>query len=543
MRIALTALTPQGPRDVVLNADVHASTGQVAAALRETFAPDEHPAPTLVFPQGGGSPAPSDNGEPRTLWLNGKPLDSEAPVAEVLRDGSVVTTDVRVSAATALAEPAGVAELRVIGGPNAGSVYRLGPGTYTIGSAPSCYVELRMPAVPPLAGSLTISRGRDEPVFEPAGQIDGQAAGQRPMLDGKAVGEARPWPFGGVMRIGTAIVALMRPQVPDAILTPADSGGVTYNRPPRLQRPTPALKIEVPAKPKRDWRTTIMLLSVLVPLVIGGVTVYATRQWTFALFILAGPVLLIPQWLISRGEGGPYRKKRRKYRETMASLATRLEEGRAVDEARRREDNMDPAQILLTATGPRRRLWERRADDPDVLRLRVGTFDGPARVQVVKAADAKQDEDIKLPPVPTAFCVPVAIPLARLGVIGLAGPVNASRALARWFVAQAAVMHSPHDLSIVVLTAEPEASRHWSWVRWLPHTAPRGAEECISLVGADPESAARRVSELLAEVSGRLARAADGKGAGFGAGSGLGAGQGADAAQVAGSELGPKILI
>jgi S-DNA-T family DNA segregation ATPase FtsK/SpoIIIE len=145
----------------------------------------------------------------------------------------------------------------------------------------------------------------------------------------------------------------------------------------------------------------------------------------------------------------------------------------------------------------------------------------------------------------------VSLPLAQLGVIGLAGPVGASRALARWLVAQAAVLHSPRDLAIVVLTAEPEAGPHWNWVRWLPHCAPHGDEDCIALVGTDPDSAARRVSELLAEVTARLAKTAEGGGAGLGGaglgGAGLGGfggpGGGGGAPPIASSDLGPKILV
>ena len=99
------------------------------------------------------------------------------------------------------------------------------------------------------------------------------------------------------------------------------------------------------------------------------------------------------------------------------------------------------------------------------------------------------------------------MPLTTMGVVGLAGPLDASRALARWLVAQAAVLHSPRDLSIVVLAADPAAGPHWNWVRWLPHCAPRGGEDCVALVGTDPDSAARRVSELVTEVTARLATA------------------------------------
>ena len=119
---------------------------------------------------------------------------------------------------------------------------------------------------------------------------------------------------------------------------------------------------------------------------------------------------------------------------------------------------------------------------------------------------------------PAARSVPIALPLPELGVIGLAGPAGRSRALARWFVAQAAALHSPRDLHIVVLAASPQAGADWNWVRWLPHCAPQQGEECLALVGTDPDSAARRVAELVGEVSERMKRASDPRGLGLGFG-------------------------
>ena len=63
---------------------------------------------------------------------------------------------------------------------------------------------------------------------------------------------------------------------------------------------------------------------------------------------------------------------------------------------------------------------------------------------------------------PAARSVPIALPLPRLGVIGLAGPAGQGRALARWLVAQAAALHSPRDLRIVVLAASPQAGAEWN---------------------------------------------------------------------------------
>jgi S-DNA-T family DNA segregation ATPase FtsK/SpoIIIE len=565
MRIALTALTPQGPKDVIVSGDDNANAGQVAEALNEAFSPREHLAPVIMHPRAAWGTLPAGPDPAQSLWIDGKPVRPEAPAAQALRDGAVVTTDSRASGATSLAEPTGVAELRIVGGPGAGIVHRLGPGAATIGSGASCQIQLRVPGVPAHACTVTVSWGLGEPMLEPAipaggpevaegsgaargsGAAGGSApAGPKLLLDGKVVEAARPWPFGGVLRVGTAVLTLVRPEPPDAHLSPAEGSGLAYHRPPRLRSAAPAVKIEVPSEPKKGGRNRAMLFGAAVPVVLGLVMVEVTKEWLFALFMITSPVMMISQWMGDRKKDGKsQRQHARQYREKMTKLTDRLAAVRAADEARRREDAMDPAQILLTATGPRRRLWERRADDADTLRMRIGLFDGPAAIELVREKGSAQDSE--LPPVPVSFSVPVSLPLAQLGVVGLAGPAAASRALARWLVAQAAVLHSPRDLVIVVLTAEPEAGQYWNWVRWLPHCAPRGNEDCIALVGTDPDSAARRVSELLAEVTARLAKTEEGGfgGGGFGGGAGGagGAGGGAGGGRMASSDLGPKILV
>ncbi|MGD0245423.1 MAG: FtsK/SpoIIIE domain-containing protein, partial [Streptosporangiaceae bacterium] len=530
MRIALTALTPRGPADVIISGDDGATAGQVAEALADAFAPQEHLASVIMHPRAAAAGARLAPRGP-VLWAGGQQIAPDTPAARALRDGAVVTTLAGASAATSLAEPGGVAELRVIGGPDAGTVHRLGPGVTTIGSGPGCQVRLQSPGVPAHAATVTVAWGLNVPSLDPAAP-----EGPQLTLDGKPVSEARAWPFGSVLRVSTAVLQLMRPEAPDAHLSPAGTG-LAYHRPPRFRPDLQPVKIAVPAEPKKGHGGgTGLLVSAVVPVIMGGVMVFITRQWLYLLFMLMTPVMVLGNWLGgSKQRGGSQRRKLRAYTAQLAEVETKLEQAKAADEAKRREDAMDPAQVLLTATGPRRRLWERRADDPDTLRMRVGLFDGPAMIQLIPAE--KGVSGSKLPAVPTSFCVPVSMSLAKLGVVGLAGPVDASRALARWMVTQAAVLHSPRDLSIVVLAADPAVGPHWNWVRWLPHCAPRGAEDCVALVGADLDSAARRVTELVAEVTARLARVP----AGQDPGGGLGAGSSAE--PVASSDLGPKILV
>ena len=324
------------------------------------------------------------------------------------------------------------------------------------------------------------------------------------LLDGEAVTATRAWPFGAVLTVGTNMLAVSVPEQPDAHLSPADDGGLAYNRPPRLMPSGRPRRIEVPAEPKRGDKARLQLLSAVIPLVLGLVMVKVLHSWAFAAFMLLSPVMIVGQWVSDRRAGRTsHAKAMRTYRERMTQLHDAIDAERAADEADRRDAAPDPAQVLLTATGPRRRLWERRADDPDFLDLRIGLADLPAHIELIPEKGIAADAE--LPAAPDSRAVPVVLPMPDLGVVGLCGTRAASRGLARWLVAQAAALHSPRDLSIVLLTADPAAAADWDWVRWLPHCAPRLGEDCVALVGTDTGSAARRVAELASLVAQRAA--------------------------------------
>ncbi|MFE7467354.1 FtsK/SpoIIIE domain-containing protein, partial [Streptomyces sp. NPDC057499] len=139
----------------------------------------------------------------------------------------------------------------------------------------------------------------------------------------------------------------------------------------------------------------------------------------------------------------------------------------------------DPAAVLLTALGPGPRLWERGADHPEALVVRLGTTDRA-----------------ELP------VVPVTVGLREAGSLGLAGPRTRLAGLARSVVAQLAALHSPADLEIVLISADrargaQERRSEWAWLGWLPHLRPAHGQDCRLLLAHDRDQAAARVTELV----------------------------------------------
>ncbi|MGO4760154.1 hypothetical protein AB4212_67940, partial [Streptomyces sp. 2MCAF27] len=180
------------------------------------------------------------------------------------------------------------------------------------------------------------------------------------------------------------------------------------------------------------------------------------------------PFLAIANYVTTRRSGKrEYLAGVASYRARRASLEADVRE--KVDRERRlRVDaGPDPATTGLWAVGPGARLWERRRGHPDHLALRVGTV---AQSSLLTIDDSSREDNHRsvnwrIPD------MPVQVDLTADGVVGIAGEREAARALARWAVAQAAVLHSPRDVRVTVLTDMAGASA-WEWVRWLPHARP-----------------------------------------------------------------------
>ena len=145
-------------------------------------------------------------------------------------------------------------------------------------------------------------------------------------------------------------------------------------------------------------------------------------------------------------------------------------------------------------------LWERRPRESDFLSLRVGVADLPASLTVEtpltdgeslpKDAQALLDRHLTLP------MVPATVGLQRVGALGLVGPERCVDGLGMWLALQAAVLHSPRELSIAA-AIDPDQRERWEWLKWLPHT--RG--ELLLPGGQQLAGDTRASQELLSKVA------------------------------------------
>ncbi|RZU16927.1 FtsK/SpoIIIE domain-containing protein [Streptomyces sp. BK239] len=491
MRLSLTVVDPIGgsSADVVLDADPESSVGDIVRELaRHVAGPDRlgshEDAGAEVVPIGGRQ-LPE-----RTVqaFVDGYALDPAANVVgSPLREGAIVS--LRDPAGCLLGEPTGVLEFRVVGGPAAGAVHRLGVGRYDIGSGPAAHLRIDDPELPARAATLSLAIDGECTVTLRGETEDDE---DTPRLDGEPF-TGGDWPLGAQLALGNTLLEVIGYTPPNAALKWSEDGaGLDYNRPPRLRPAERKTHFRLPNPPGEYEARPLPWLMALFPLVGAVVSVMIFGRWYYLIMAVMSPLLLFGNYFMDKKHGRKsHAKQVKEYKEHKERIEREAQEALVVERSDRRQAIPDPAAVLTFGTGPRTRLWERRRTDADHLLLRVGT--GRVRSEVV-LDDPEQDEH-KRQVTWKIEDAPVALPLRDLGVVGIAGPGESAQALGRWAVAQTAVLHSPMDVQFYVLT-DHDARARWDWVRWLPHVRPSGGQDVNVLIGTDSETVSARVGEL-----------------------------------------------
>lgn len=486
MRLTLTVVDPfgGGSADVVLDADPESSVGDIARELARHVGVGG----AQVIPIGQHQAVPP-GGAP-LVYVDGYAVDPSATVVgSPLREGAVVS--LQDPAGCLPGEPTGLVELRVVGGPAAGHVHRLGVGRYDIGSGPAAQLRVDDPELDARALTLSVATDGTCQVTVHTGTDDKNTVS----LDGTKISETDggAWPLGAQIAVGNTLLELGRYSPPNAALKWSDDGiGLDYNRPPRLRPPERQTKFRLPSPPREYEARPLPWLMALTPVVGAVVSVLIFQRWYYLIMAGLSPVLLFANYFMDKKHGRKsHAKQVKEYKEQKERIEKDAQDALVAERQDRRAAVPDPAAVLSLGTGPRTRLWERRRTDRDHLLVRVGTGRLPSEVVL---DDPEQDEH-RRQVTWTIEDAPVALSLRSLGVIGMAGPGDSARALGRWAVAQTAALHSPMDVQFYILS-ENSAQSSWDWVRWLPHARPTGGQDANVLIGTDAETVGARIGEL-----------------------------------------------
>ena len=415
------------------------------------------------------------------LFVNGAPVPAEATLgAAGVRDGAVVSSaPVRPPVPVA---PPGRLALLVASGAAAGASCEV-PDDGIVGrSAP---LELGDDEVSGHHLRIRSSGGRV--TVADAGSTNGTVIAGEPLTVDRGEREVAP---GELIWVGRTALTVTRAPERDAALSDSPEGRWRYSRSPRLLERPRAPRVVLPEPPPEPQKAAFPVLALVLPVLAGVLMAVLMRQLDYLAFVALSPVMMLGNVVTERRRGNSgYRQRvadfKQRHEQVQAELATA---GRA-ELGYRRHVHPDPASLLFIATAPSRRLWERQTGDDDFLALRLGTG-------TVRWATGDQGGEMPLRD------APVALSLPECGAAGITGRAADTRALARAMLLSAAVLHSPRDVTITVLTTlGTEAD--WDWLRWLPHARQPDTHPGLVRLGNDAGSIRQRLAELNAVLEGR----------------------------------------
>jgi S-DNA-T family DNA segregation ATPase FtsK/SpoIIIE len=428
------------------------------------------------------------------LWSPGDLALLEAGVHE----GAEVTAGGPASAAPA---PSGAVEVCVVAGLNAGRRTPLGVGAHLVGRAADAAVVLTEPTVSRQHCVLDV--GADGSV-----RLTDRSRGGT-FVDGRPVTE--PVLLGPDSVVETGAVAwVARPSVDGDRLTGTDRfrdvnqhGLINLNRPPRYAPPSEPARLHAPKQPDRAHTAPFSIVAIIAPALMGVVMVAVLKNVAYIAFAALSPVMALGNWWESKHRSTKaLRGDNRRYAADLEAFSEMLATARTTERTRRRHRTPDVAEVVRRASAPSGHLWERRLAHEDFGALCAGIGDADWAPEIDGQGGATQ----RLPSeVGTAVArhgrlisVPMAVEVARGGVVGVVGDRASALAVARSLLTQAAVHHGPADLRVAV-AATAGAAPAWDWAKWLPHTRDhRPGPSDRRLLAATAAEAATLLEGLLA---------------------------------------------
>ena len=441
-------------RDLAVRVGSQTTVGELAASLAK-----------VVWASSSSRAGWSLYSHLRGTWLR----EHDLVASEGLRHGEIVAVAPGGSAgrqgSAAISGGNSVVSLRLVAGPEVGAEVRLSAGEYTIGRAAGSAIQVEDPFV--AAAHARLSVGGDRLLLTDLGSGTGTLVDRQVVTGSLAV---RP---GQLISIGGSTLEITSHRQGSEERS-GEGAEILFNRPPRVMVPAARVLHQLEAPPSEIGPTRLPIAAALLPLLLGGVMLFFYRNPLTLIFLALSPVLAIGSylegWLGGRGE---HRRAVAKFRSRVADLRRDL--GVAIHDEieRRRDEAPDLRRLALAAHRRESWLWERRLQDDDFMQLRVAITTSLSRHRFAMreggAAALRDEASAALDPLALVEGVPLILSVAEKGTVGLAGSRGAVLRIARWLTVQAAVLHSPRDLSICAALPRADAAE-WDWLKWLPHT-------------------------------------------------------------------------
>ena len=300
-------------------------------------------------------------------------------------------------------------------------------------------------------------------------------------------------------------------------------GSESFNRPPRIWSAPPQGAVIIPPLPTKQPMPQMpgkmtMVMPIIMMGMLAGVTLLinhgSLQQMAFllpmALFMIMSPLTN----LLTAKQGIKatlikWRLNDKKYRKSLSKIRAQLRTQANLQRQIALEIDPDSEQLEQRII-ERTRLWERRAEDPDFLSVRVGKGKRPFTITIQApevdlteplAADIQKLKDQYI----TVNDIPCSVSLTKVKSLGVTGRRQDVAALMRGILCQIATHHSPEDVRIFGIY--PISQKHdWEWMAELPHTMALKAGNQDRLVAAGEDEANELLNVLLEELSQRASK-------------------------------------
>ena len=358
-----------------------------------------------------------------------------------------------------------VVDLRA--GPDAGRSVSLPLGRHLLGRASGSQLRVDDPALSREHAMLEV-RADGTVVIDP-----NPAAANGTFVGGHELADPVVLEPGQEVHAGATVLALAGPARADA--RPRDRLGQIPFNPTPYRRPVPrVVELErVPAPPAPLTPSPGALVAIITPVVGGLLLALLLRRPEYLLLTVLGPIGGLYQRRGSKKLGRrTYGQQRERFLAKVEARRVELAEAVAEERRVRLEASPDVAALAREVQLLQLRLWERPADSPNLLELRLGLGRLPSlvRPEVDKGATDEELTDWATAQLSATEIdgAPITLDLHALVVAGLHGSRPDVEAALASLLVQAAALHSPEDLAIAA-AIRPDGVDELGWVKWLPH--------------------------------------------------------------------------
>lgn len=441
-------------------------------------------------------------GVPSTL------LDRTAPAETPLAESPLLSGGSRPAPPTSALAP-GTLRLEVVGGPFAGETVPLVRGSaYTVGSATDASITIADAALAPVHATLAVSAtavaadGRIAPL---TATVTAASAGATIWVNGDELEEPAEIVPADLVQLGNSMFRIGIAPSPDADLTRDALGARGFNRPSRIRPAKVQPVVQLPGdKPEDPDQSPMPWLSAIIPVVLGVTMAIVFGRAIMLLMAAASPIMVIGSFIANRRMAKKKGvKTERQWIDDVKAAGRRIAELARIQRLESWYRLPDPVIVSDIATAPLARLWERRRGDEDALLLRVGVTEVTLDVRFEGGGkDRSAPQRVGVTPVPVAADL-------RKGVVGIAGPADAARNVARSMLTSFVTLRSPRDAEVIVICDAADAAE-WEWAHWLPHSQPGG--QVPAMFGNTDDSRRERLREAAVMLENRM-RAAGQRGA------------------------------